>query len=69
MYNISMERQDVSNDKTSKYNQFNLSTQFINTAFYISKLRFSPHFADTPAVPNRKWNLKNWNDKIKKNIL
>lgn len=54
MYNISMERQDVSNDKTSKYNQFNLSTQFINTAFYISKLRFSPHFADTPAVPNRK---------------
>lgn len=54
MYNISAERQDVSNDKTSKYNQFNLSTQFINTAFYISKLRFSPHFADTPAVPNRK---------------
>lgn len=56
MYNISAERQDVSDNKTSKYNQFSLSTQFINynTAFYISKLRFSPHFADTPAVPNRK---------------
>lgn len=52
MYNISMERQDVSYNKTSKYNQFNLSTQFINMAFYISKLGFSPN------VPNRKWNLK-----------
>lgn len=50
MYNISMERQDVSDNKTSKYNQFNLSTQFINynMAFYISKLGFSPN------VPNRK---------------
>lgn len=65
MYNISMERQDVSDNKTSKYNQFNLSTQFINydMAFYISKLGFSPN------VPNRKWNLKIEKKIKKKNNL